>query len=118
METLRVDFNRRRNGRIVSSVARASGPLSMGDIVEVYQPGEDDMTSRAMVAAISEDGRVELEIVNVTVHDADVATRFMSDLLSWYSTAHTSEVAAQSSNYYNPVDSTRQSWRPRVRAAI
>lgn len=116
MKTLRVDFNRRRNGRLISSLTRASGPIVVGEIVEIYQPGEDDMTSRATVAAISSDGLVQLSPVNETVRINDVAARFIGGLPSWYRGTQTSAIASQPSGFYYPVNATMQSWRNSVPA--
>lgn len=64
MTRMRVDFNRRgRNGYVVGSTARADGPVDVEDLVELYQPGEDDMNPLATVVSIDDDGRVELDVI-------------------------------------------------------
>jgi hypothetical protein len=61
---MRVDFNRRgRNGYVVGSTARADGPIDIDDLVELYQPGEDDMNPVGSVVSIDENGRVELDVI-------------------------------------------------------
>lgn len=64
MRRVRVDFNRRgEGGRVVSSVRRADGEVSIGERVAVFQPGEDDMNLYAIVANVDPvSGRLELEV--------------------------------------------------------
>lgn len=64
MERIRVDFNRRgRDGVLLSSISRASGPISEGDLVTVFQPGEDDMEATAAVVSVSSDGKISLSVL-------------------------------------------------------
>lgn len=59
-----MDFNRRgRNGYVIGSSARADGPVEVDDIVELYQPGEEDMNPVATVVTIDSSGRVELDVL-------------------------------------------------------
>ena len=60
---IRVDFNRRSgDGNVIASLRRASGRITIGDVVIATQPGED-MEHFARVVAIDETtGRVELEV--------------------------------------------------------
>jgi hypothetical protein len=61
VERIRVDFNRRGpNGALVSSTKRATGPVAVGERVQVYQPGESDMDTTAIILSIDEAGRVLL----------------------------------------------------------
>lgn len=63
MKRIRVDFNRRgRKGHLLSSTSRASGSIAVGDTVETYQPGEDDIGPTATVESIDDLGRVELAV--------------------------------------------------------
>jgi hypothetical protein len=68
MERIRVDFNRRgQDGVLLSSTSRASGPISVGDLVTVYQPGEDDMEATATVVSMSGDGKVVLSVLESAI---------------------------------------------------
>ena len=70
MEKIRVDFNRQgRNGVLISSIRRASGPIRVREIVEVFEPGEDDMTACAVVEKIFDSGRVELALLSTSWSD-------------------------------------------------
>lgn len=110
METLRVDFNRSRNGLLISSLSRASGPVELGDLVQVFQPGEDDMTATARVVSVGDGGLVELLVAAEQVEA--VTSGFMSQLLSWH--VKTSSALAQPSANYYPVNPQKQSWKTRT----
>jgi hypothetical protein len=61
---VRVDFNSRgAGGTVRASKRRADGQLTVGDIVEAYDPAEPDMTFDATVAEVDEEsGRVLLDV--------------------------------------------------------
>ena len=64
MEKIRVDFNRRNGrGELITSVKRASGPISQSDLVHAFQPGEPDMDSTGEVVEVGQDGRVVIALL-------------------------------------------------------
>ncbi len=56
MTRVRVDFNSRGpNGLVRGSRRRADGDVVVGDLVEVYDPDEDDMRFSARVVSVDPD---------------------------------------------------------------
>lgn len=83
MERIRVDFNRRgKDGVLLSSMSRATGVVSAGDLVTVFQPGEDDMDATAFVVSVAKDGKLLLAVL-----EADQYVYTPTDVPLWRSAA-------------------------------